>query len=125
MNRRTQLKTKIKVGIGLLFFCTTLNAAPLLNNVDPLQVSVRTVWPPELTTVRHAIDWLITPLGYQVVTEYPAPKNANTILNVPIPASAKLHRTMPVLDAIQILIGSDNTILLDKKHRLLSVARGH
>ncbi|MGF1803889.1 hypothetical protein L4C31_01390 [Aliivibrio sifiae] len=48
-------------------------------------------------------------------TEYPAPKDANTLLAAPIPMTAKLHRTMPVLDAIQLLIGTDNTILLDKK----------
>lgn len=100
-------------------------ATERLDDVDPLQVSIRTVWPPELSTTEQAITWLVEPLGYQLTTEYPAPKDANTLLNVPIPMAAKLHRTMPVLDAIQLLIGTDNTLLLDKKHRLISVARGH
>ncbi|OCH45169.1 hypothetical protein A6E02_11025 [Aliivibrio fischeri] len=100
-------------------------ATERLDDVDTLQVSIRTVWPPELTTSKQAITWLVEPLGYQLTTEYPAPKDADTLLSVPIPMAAKLHRTMPVLDAIQLLIGTDNTLLLDKKHRLISVARGH
>ena len=109
----------------LLMASVNVNAAPYLAEVDPLQVAVRTVWPPELTTVENAVTWLIEPLGYELTTQYPAPSSAEEILNGPIPSGAKLHRTMPVLDAIQILIGTDNTILLDKKHRLLSAARGH
>ena len=109
----------------LLMASVNVNAAPYLAEVVPLQVAVRTVWPPELTTVEDAVTWLIEPLGYELTTQYPAPSSAEDILGAPIPTGAKLHRTMPVLDAIQILIGTDNTILLDKKHRLLSAARGH
>ncbi len=101
------------------------HAAPRLPEVDTLQVSVRTVYPPELTTVKQAVDWLIEPLGYYVITDYPAPDSAKTLLAQPIPTVAKMHRTMPVLHAIQLLIGEDNTIIVDKRSRLLSFSRGH
>ncbi|MGL6262136.1 hypothetical protein [Vibrio sp. WXL103] len=99
-------------------------APPLLPEVDTLQVSVRTIYPPELTKVHEAVDWLVEPLGYHVVTDYPAPDSAKMLLNRPIPTVAKMHRTMPVTHAVQLLIGEDNTIIVDRKHRLITVARG-
>ncbi|CCN39728.1 conserved exported hypothetical protein [Vibrio nigripulchritudo FTn2] len=100
------------------------HSAPLLQEVDTLQVSVRTVWAPEAQTVEDAVEWIIEPLGYSILTEYPAPDAAKMLLNQPIPTAAKLHRTMPALHAIQLLIGIDNTIIVDKKHRLMTFARG-
>ncbi len=100
-------------------------AAPRLPDVDTLQVSVRTIYPPELTHVEQAVKWLVEPLGYYVTTDYPAPQSAKSVLAQPIPTGAKLHRTMPVLHALQLLIGEDNTIIIDKQHHLISVGRGH
>ncbi|CAH1237695.1 conserved exported protein of unknown function (plasmid) [Vibrio harveyi] len=102
-----------------------VQAAQRLPEVDTLQVSVRTIYPPELSTVAQAVDWLIEPLGYYVITEYPAPDSAKTLLTQPIPPVAKMHRTMPVLHALQLLIGEDNTIIVDKKNRLITFSRGH
>lgn len=102
-----------------------VQAVQRLPEVDTLQVSVRTIYPPELSTVAQAVDWLIEPLGYYVITEYPAPDSAKTLLSQPIPPVAKMHRTMPVLHALQLLIGEDNTIIVDKKNRLITFSRGH
>ncbi|MGF1894066.1 hypothetical protein L4D18_21840 [Vibrio campbellii] len=102
-----------------------VQAAQRLPEVDTLQVSARTIYPPELSTVGQAVDWLIEPLGYYVITEYPAPNSAKTLLNQSIPPVAKMHRTMPVLHALQLLIGEDNTIIVDKKNRLITFSRGH
>ncbi|MCW8348732.1 hypothetical protein MD535_22340 [Vibrio sp. ZSDZ65] len=74
--------------------------------------------------MKDAIIWITEPLGYTLITDFPAPPSAVEVLAQPIPAAAKLHRTMPVLDAIQILIGLDNTIVVDKTHRLITVQRG-
>lgn len=114
----------------LLLLATTLfsgasHAVERLPEVDTLQVSVRTIYPPELTNVEDAVEWLVEPLGYYVVTEFPAPESAKVLLAQPIPAVAKMHRTMPVLHALQLLIGNQNTIIVDKQHRLISFARGH
>nr|WP_257214484.1 hypothetical protein [Vibrio coralliilyticus] len=109
----------------LLASTSVAKAAPLLPEVDTLQVSVRTIYPPEITTVQGAIEWLLEPLEYTVITEYPAPDSAKLILSQSIPAVAKMHRTMPVTHAVQLLIGEDNTIIVDRKHRLITFGRGH
>ncbi|MDC5711161.1 hypothetical protein [Vibrio europaeus] len=109
--------------LGLCSFVA--NSAPLLPEVDTLQVSVRTVYPPEITNVKGAVEWLLEPLEYHVITDYPAPSTAKLILSRPIPTVAKMHRTMPVTHALQLLIGQDNTIIVDKKHRLITFGRGH
>ncbi|HAS6111701.1 TPA: hypothetical protein I7139_21425 [Vibrio vulnificus] len=118
---------KKMIAIGLLHALCALptQAAPRLPDVDTLQVSVRTIYPPELSTISQAVDWLIEPLGYYVITDYPAPESAKMLLAQPIPPAAKMHRTMPVLHALQLLIGEDNTIIVDKQNRLITFSRGH
>lgn len=122
--RGLPVKKSLFIIIATLFSGIT-HAVERLPEVDTLQVSVRTIYPPELVDVKDAVDWLLEPLGYYVVTEYPAPDSAKLILAQSIPPVAKMHRTMPVLHALQLLVGSDNTIIVDKKHRLISFARGH
>ncbi|NAW91694.1 MULTISPECIES: hypothetical protein [unclassified Vibrio] len=101
------------------------SSARLLPEVDTINVAVRTIYPPEIRTVNEAAKWILEPLEYEIITEYPAPSTASLILSQPIPAVAKMHRTMPVLHALQLLIGEDNTIILDKKHRLITFGKGN
>ncbi|MCG9625365.1 hypothetical protein L1D34_10970 [Vibrio mediterranei] len=101
-------------------------AAPKPKTVDTLSDTVRTiVWPKEASTVKEAIIWVTKPLGYTLITEYPAPPSAAEVLAKPIPESTKPKRVMRVMDAIQLLIGKENTIIVDNTHRLLTVQRGH
>lgn len=95
-----------------------------LPDVDTLHVSARTIYPPELKTVGDAVDWLLEPLGYHVVVDYPAPSSAKTLLAKPIPTAAKMHRTMPVTHALQLLIGEGNSLVVDREHRLISFSEG-
>lgn len=88
--------------------------------LDPLAVWVRTVYPEDITTVGEAVQYLLEPTGYKVVGAYPAPSDAITIINSSVPAIAKVHRTMPVMDALQLLIGNDNWIVVDRNHKLIS-----
>ncbi|PCD85652.1 hypothetical protein COR52_25655 [Vibrio mediterranei] len=105
---------------------TTSIAAPKSKNVDTLSDTVRTiVWPTDATTIKDAIVWITEPLGYTLITEYPAPPSAADMLAKPIPESAKPKRVMRVMDAIQLLIGTENTIIVDNTHRLITVQRGH
>ncbi|MFA0012020.1 hypothetical protein AB4391_01540 [Vibrio lentus] len=98
-------------------------SAPL-TDVDTLQVSARTLFPPEMKTVGEAAKWLLEPLGYHIVTDYPAPKSAKAILSHPIPTAARMHRTMPVTHALQLLIGQDNTLIVDREHKLITFSKG-
>ncbi|WP_225760272.1 pilus assembly protein PilL [Leclercia sp. Marseille-Q4284] len=88
--------------------------------VDPLTVYMRTVWPEDVKTVRQAVDYLLEPTGYRLVTSYPAPREAALLVDKPIPAIAKMHRTMPVLDALQLLAGLDSYVVVDHVHHLVS-----
>lgn len=88
--------------------------------MDPLAVWVRTVYPEDVQTVGEAIRYLLEPTGYTVVVAYPAPSDAISIVNSRVPAIARVHRTMPVMDAIQILIGNNNWIVVDRNHKLIS-----
>ncbi|PMM42856.1 hypothetical protein [Vibrio splendidus] len=95
-----------------------------LPDVDTLQVSARTLYPPEVRTVGEAATWLLEPLEYHIVTDYPAPKSAQGILIKPIPTAAKMHRTMPVTHALQLLIGEGNSLIVDREHKLITFSKG-
>ncbi|EGQ9333595.1 TPA: hypothetical protein P7K80_001932 [Vibrio cholerae] len=99
--------------------------AEKLPTLDPLDTTVRTVFPNQITTAGEAVKWLVEPLGYYVVTDYPAPATASQLLSQPLPDKAKIHRTMPVLHAVQLIIGEDNTIIVDKTNLLMTFSRGH
>lgn len=101
------------------------NADSMAVNIDALQVPVRTIFPTHITHVEQAVTWLIEPMGYRILTDYPAPESAKLLLSRPIPPSAKLHRTMALVDAIQLLIGEENTIILDNEHQLITFSRGN
>lgn len=98
-------------------------AAPQ-TSIDPLTLSVRTVWGPEIKTVRDAVDWVIEPTGYRFTTRYPAPRAAAAIARRTLPPVIKMHRTMPIIDALQLLAGVDNTVVIDKRNRLISFQAG-
>jgi type IV pili sensor histidine kinase/response regulator len=101
------------------------NAGSMAVNIDALQVPVRTIFPTHITHVEQAVTWLIEPMGYRILTDYPAPESAKILLSKPIPAAAKMHRTMAMVDAIQLLIGEENTIILDNEHQLITFSRGN
>lgn len=93
---------------------------PRYQFVDPLTVYMRTVWPEDVTTVRQAIDYLLEPTGYRLITRYPAPRESALLVDKPIPPIAKMHRTMPVLDALQLLVGLNHYVVVDHAHHLVS-----
>ncbi len=117
------MKIKSLCFIALCLAAPASQASPI-PDVDTLQVSARTIYPLELKTVGQAVQWLMEPLGYHILTEYPAPSSAKTLLESPIPTAAKMHRTMPVTHALQLLIGEGNTIIVDKGHKLITFSKG-
>ncbi|PXF32100.1 hypothetical protein WH50_06440 [Pokkaliibacter plantistimulans] len=91
--------------------------------IDPLSLYVRTVYPDDVKTVADAVSFVLGASGYRLVVSYPAPDDAIAILGKPIPPIAKIARTMPIIDAIQILIGTNNWIVVDQNHKLISVSK--
>ena len=92
--------------------------------INTLTLSVRTSWEDNIKTVGSAVRYILEPSGYSLVIDYPAPKEALDISLKAIPPVAKINRTMPIIDLIQILIGMDNTIVIDHEHKLLSFQKG-
>lgn len=129
------MKTIIKITLIIFMsLCSSFGHAELIKtllgdtkpkqiNVDPTSLYVRTVWPDGINTVGQAITYILEPSGYKLLLDYPAPSDAYKLANEPIPPIAKIHRTMPVIDAIQILIGTDNFIFIDHRNKLISFSR--
>jgi hypothetical protein len=88
--------------------------------LDPLSLYARTVYPEDVKTVGDAARYLLEPTGYTLVSAYPAPSDAISIVNSPLPPIAKLYRTMPIIDALQILIGNEKWIVIDRYHKQIS-----
>ncbi|HDZ55289.1 hypothetical protein LCGC14_0393340 [marine sediment metagenome] len=93
---------------------------PTRIEIDPLSLYARTVYPESVTTIGGAARYLLEPTGYTLAIEHPAPADARTIGNRAIPPIAKLHRTMPIIDALQILIGTEKWIVVDRHNKLIS-----
>jgi type IV pili sensor histidine kinase/response regulator len=91
-----------------------------LATADPFYTYVRTTYPRELLTVREAVMWLLEDTNWSLVDGEFAPVDARSILNRPIEPIAKLPRTMSRLDALQVLIGAENSVVIDRLHRLIS-----
>lgn len=102
----------------LLFFAATTNA-----EVDPLSVYVRTIYPQDTRTVIDAVEYILEPIGYQIVLDSPAPLDARELASKRIEPIAKLPRTMSIADAILVLIGTENYLIVDHKHKLVSFTK--
>jgi len=97
-----------------LFWAAVASAA------DPLSWLIRTTYPSEVKTVLQAAEYLTEHTGYRVVVRYPAPLDSLQIASQPVPPIAHLNRTMSVSDALLVLIGNDNSLVVDQEHKLLS-----
>lgn len=111
--------------LGILALVPAMSFAQDVNSqkpyiLDPLALYARTVYPEDAKTVGDAARYLLEPTGYTLVTAYPAPGDAIQLANSRIPPIAKVHRTMPIIDALQLLIGNDNWIVIDRNHKLIS-----
>ncbi|MUK76588.1 hypothetical protein GNP84_06665 [Aliivibrio fischeri] len=113
------------LALGFMAMACNATADSMAIDIGALQMPVRTIYPENITQVSDAITWLIEPVKYRILTDYPAPESAVLLLNKPIPAIAKINRTMPLIDAIQLLIGEDNTIIIDNEHQLITFSRGN
>ena len=108
---------------GTLFNILPVNAKPLFD-VDPLMLATRTVWDKNIRTVGDATRWVLAPSGFKLLTRFPAPKESAALMAKPIPPSMKMHRTMPIIDALQLLVGEKNTVIVDRQHHLISFKEG-
>lgn len=102
----------------------TQGIPPMLHYIDPLRGYVRMVFPDEISTVRQAVTYILEPAGYRLITNGGAPLDSDSIVDKGIPVNGRIARTVPVIDALQILAGTANTIIIDPSHKLLSFEKG-
>jgi len=131
ITQSVETTTRTTLGSGYNSRSYNYAALPQLNSnndvrqsdIDLTTVSVRTVWPENAKTVREASQYILDTIGYRLVTEYPAPSEANKLADQKIPPIAKVHRTMPIVDVLQMLIGFDNYVVIDHAHKLVSFTK--
>lgn len=112
-----------------IYFKSTLLLAALLfslaaNAYDPFEVKLRTTYPKTMKNIGQAVKFIIEPFEYQLITNTRHTQGASRIASMPITPMARTTRTMAVYDAIQALIGPNNTILVDHENKLVSFREG-
>ena len=109
-----------RLAILILLAFISKNALAL----DMLELKTRTNYPKSMTTVYDAATYILEPYGYKVeITSRYAP-DAYKISTKPITPLARTARTMSIYDALQALIGVENTIVVDHKNKLIAFMSG-
>jgi len=107
-----------------LFLISALSMSFGSSALDALDLKTRTNYPKEMKTVYEAVKYVLEPIEYElvIISEY-AP-DAYKISAKPITPMARTARTMTIYDAIQALIGVENTIVVDHENKLVSFLKG-
>lgn len=119
----TRGKIFMKPTITNFIFILLISAglfSPVYADIDPLSVYVRTDYPPTVKTIQDAAGYVLAPTGYRFISDYPAPLDADRIGSSRVPPVAKIHRTMQIIDALQLLVGQQYYIVIDRNNRLIS-----
>ncbi|MCF2829709.1 MULTISPECIES: hypothetical protein [unclassified Pseudoalteromonas] len=91
---------------------------------DQLEIKMRTSYPTDTVTVKEAVDYLLEPTDYKLDIYNKHAKGAIEIGYGRVSPINKRVRTMSIYDAIQGLIGQNNTILVDHTNKLVSFQSG-
>jgi hypothetical protein len=113
------MKKFIMIIMGYLFFSLPAIAN---NGVSTLQLGVNTAYPSTMTTVGEALLYVLAITDYKLAIGYPASTTALEIVERPIPPEAIQH-IMPVYQAILLLIGKDSRLVVDTRHKLITIER--
>ncbi len=103
-------------------FCLTFAGT---EGVNELELGVRTTYPPNITTVGQAIMYILAATDYKVAIGYPASTSAAIIAMKPIPPEAEQNNVLPIYQALLLLIGNDNRLVVDTKHKLVTFETIH
>jgi type IV pili sensor histidine kinase/response regulator len=87
---------------------------------NPLRLQVRAIYPAEIATIEQAARYLVEPIGYELTTAPPAPRESAAIAAAPLSPLAKNHRILSIEDALLLLIGEKNRLVVDHPHKLIS-----
>lgn len=102
---------------------STVRAAPIIAQQDPLAASVRTTLPPSVVRVGEAVAALLAPSGYRMADSQAAAPDRETLLALPLPESHRDLGPMPLRLALATLAGPAFVLVVDPVHRLVSFER--
>ena len=102
----------------LLAFTVHLSAGEF----NELRLGTRLNLDPNIKTVKQAVDWMLRPTSYKLTVKYPAPMEALEISRSPISPLVQddANRVLPIEEAILLVIGGDNRLVVDHENRLIS-----
>lgn len=93
-------------------------------SANPLRRQARTIFPENIVTVGEAASYVLAPLGYQLLVDFPAPPESAWIAKLDVPAVIMSRDViMPIEDMLLGMIGTTNALVVDHEHRLVSFAK--
>lgn len=93
------------------------------SNFNPLNLEVRMTIPNETTTVGEAVMYVLGPTGYKLIVGGNASETGADIALQPVPPNAFDGQVMSAGNALLLLIGQKDRLLVDPVHRLVSFDR--
>lgn len=88
---------------------------------DRLKVGTRMEFDGHVRTVRQAMEQLLLPVQYHIVTRTIDVTASEAALRRPLPARAVNAGLMSIEDGLLLLIGEEDRLVVDHKHRLVAV----
>lgn len=116
------MKRLLFILVFLLSFSFASFASPTYNE---LHIGTRLSFDPRIRTVKQACEWVLRPTGYKLVVSHPAPFDALEIARSPMSplVQDQLGRAVSIEEALLLVIGSDNRLVVDHKNKLVSFER--
>jgi hypothetical protein len=113
------IKTAVysSITVVVLLACGMFTSAQAL---DPMRLGIRTDLPGEVKTVGQASQYFADAIGYQLVTQYPAPEESAVIAAETISPLSITSGIKPVEEAIISLLRSGCNLVIDHEHKLFS-----
>lgn len=113
----------------ILCLCTLLSISiigiakvqpPPINVINPLNRQIRMNLPHGIKHVDQAVLYVLRATPYKLALGYPASGSASIIAMQPVSPEAFEGSVMTIADALLILIGEDNQLLIDADNKLIS-----
>ncbi len=84
---------------------TLIAPQPKANELDPLQVNVQLVFPPNINTVKEAIKHVLLHSGWVLALDKSNDKALDLTLSRPLPQVHRKLSLMPLRTVLQVLVG--------------------
>ncbi len=102
---------------------SVLQPSPALEQQDVLAVAAPLHIPEEIDTVGGAVEWVLNPSGYRLVSSDQWSTEVKDLLNLPLPNARRRFEALSIKDIIALLVGPAFVLVHDPVHRLMSFER--